>query len=87
MIRKLLWSAGILTVLLVGYFVVRGNKGSDTASIMAVVKKGEFRVEIETTGELEAKNSVKIQAPTQLREYRVNNLTIQITIISHFTRY
>ena len=77
MIRKLLWSAGILTVLLVGYFVVRGNKGSDTASIMAVVKKGEFRVEIETTGELEAKNSVKIQAPTQLREYRVNNLTIQ----------
>src|SRR5690606_34711561 len=45
--------------------------------VFATVKRGTFRVEIETTGELEAKNSVKIQAPTSLREYRVNNLTIQ----------
>lgn len=66
-----------MAVALIIFFMVRGSGGSDATDIIASVKRGTFKVEIETTGELEAKNSVKIQAPTQLREYRVNNLTIQ----------
>ncbi len=75
--RKILLGAGILIVLIVGYFVVTGNKSNDAASIMATVKKGQFRVDIETTGELEAKNSVKILGPQSLRNFQIWQVTIQ----------
>jgi len=75
--RKILLGTGIIIVMLIGYFVVRGNKGSEAASIMTTVKKGQFRVEIETTGELEAKNSVKILGPNQLRNFQIWEVTIQ----------
>ena len=75
--RKILLGAGTIIILLVGYFVVRGNKSSDAAAIMASVKKGQFRMEIETTGELEAKNSVKILGPQSLRNFQIWQVTIQ----------
>jgi multidrug efflux pump subunit AcrA (membrane-fusion protein) len=77
MTKKLLLGAGVLVVLLVGYYLVRGNDGSETADVIATVKKGEFRVEIETTGELEAKNSVKIMGPGGLRNFQIWQVTIQ----------
>ena len=62
MIKKnyIIGAIGFL-ILLVGYFVVRGSRDDVNSDIMANVKRGQFRVEIETTGELEAKNSVKIR--------------------------
>lgn len=75
--RKLIIAAGIAVVLLIGFYVVRGNKESQSADLMANVNKGEFRVEIETTGELEAKNSVKIMGPAGLRNFQIWQVTIQ----------
>ena len=75
--RNILIGAGVVGVLLIGYFVVSGGKDSEAASIMAQVKRGQFRVDIETTGELEAKNSVKIQGPSQLRNFQIWEVTIQ----------
>lgn len=75
--RNLIIVGGVLAVLLVVLLIVKGSQSGDTIDILATVKRGIFKVEIETTGELEAKSSVKIQAPTRLREYRVNTLTIQ----------
>jgi HlyD family secretion protein len=75
--RKLIIAAGIVVVLLIGFYVVRGNKESKTGDILAAVNKGEFRVEIETTGELEAKNSVKISGPAGLRNFQIWQVTIQ----------
>lgn len=75
--RKILLGAGIILVLLIGYLVVRGNKGSDSAAIMTNVKKGQFRVEVETTGELEAKNSVKILGPKGLPNFQIYSVSIQ----------
>jgi HlyD family secretion protein len=74
--RNVLIGAGVVGVLLIGYFVIRGDKNSDAASIMATVKRGEFRVEIETTGELEAKNSVNITGPTAVQNFRIYEITI-----------
>jgi len=74
--RNLILSGGILVVLLIGYFVVKGNKAADAADILATVRKGPFKVEIETTGELEAKNSVKILANTSIRDFDIWNVTI-----------
>lgn len=72
----ILGSAGFL-VLLIGYFAVRGSQDDPTSEIMSVVRRGQFRVEIETTGELEAKNSVKILGPQQLRNFQIWQVTIQ----------
>ncbi len=75
--RKILLGTGIVIVVLIGYFVVRGSKGNEAASIMTTVKKGQFRVEIETTGELEAKNSVKILGPRGLMDFQIYQVVIQ----------
>ena len=66
-----------MVVLLISYFLVKGNKNSEAASIMASVKQGQFRIDIETTGELEAKNSVKILGPQSLRNFQIWQVTIQ----------
>lgn len=75
--KKLLLGAGILGVLLAGYFVVRENESGSVTEIITSVKRGPFKVEIETTGELEAKNSVKILGPTQLRDFEIWQVAIQ----------
>lgn len=78
--RNLLIGAGTLAVLLVAFLVIRGNQKIDPSEILSEVKKGEFRIEIETTGELEAKNSVKILGPSQLRSFQIWQVTVQSII-------
>jgi hypothetical protein len=78
--KNLIIGAGVAVVLLVGYFIVRGNKSNEVADILASVKRGPFKVEIETTGELEAKNSVKIMGPTQLRNFDIWRIGVQSII-------
>ncbi|MEO8473653.1 MAG: efflux RND transporter periplasmic adaptor subunit [Chryseolinea sp.] len=75
--RYLLIGGGVVAALLVGYFMLRGTANGDAADLMTKVIQGPFKVEIETSGELEAKNSVKILGPTQLREFGIYNIVIQ----------
>lgn len=49
----------------------------DTSSIVVNVVKGEFVADINVTGELEARNSVKIQGPSNARQHRIYQITIQ----------
>lgn len=70
-------AAGIIVVMLAGFFVFNRTKASGAADIIALVKKGEFRVEVETTGELEAKNSVKIMGPGSVRQFQIWEVTLQ----------
>jgi len=75
--RNLIIGAGVVVVLLIAYYFVMGNKNEKLADIIAPVKKGKFKVEIETTGELEAKNSVKILGPQSLRTFQIWQVVIQ----------
>lgn len=75
--KKLIIGGSVVVILLVGYFLVRGSAASNVTDIVTSVTKGTFKVEIETTGELEAKNSVKILGPSQLRDFGVWNVVIQ----------
>jgi len=75
--KNLIIGSGVLIALVIAYFVFGGSKGDSATDILANVKKGPFKIEIETTGELEAKNSVKILGPVQLRDFRIWNVTIQ----------
>lgn len=75
--RNLIIGGGVAAALLIAFFVVSGNKSSETVDILANVERGPFKVEVETTGELEAKNSVKIQGPTSLRDFRIWQIVVQ----------
>ena len=65
----------IVAIILIYYFT--SSSSAETAGILVSVKKGEFVIDITTTGELEAKNSVEILGPKGTRDYRIWNMTIQ----------
>lgn len=75
--RNLVIGAGVVVVLLIAFFVVKGSKSSETNDVISNVKSGPFKVDIETTGELEAKNSIKILGPTSLREFGIWQVILQ----------
>ena len=59
-----------LVLVLVVWFFTRGGQ-AEPGEVLVSAKKGVFTVEITTTGELEAKNSVKILGPTGLRAAQI----------------
>ncbi len=75
--KNLLILGGSLAVLIAAYFLVTGRKENAISEILTNVKRGEFRIEIETTGELEAKNFVKILGPQSLRNFQIWQVVIQ----------
>lgn len=66
----------VVVVLLVTYFIVQGSRRDDSVDIMVTAQTGKFQVDIETTGELEAKNSVMIYGPRKMRQYRIRQAKI-----------
>lgn len=74
--RNALIGAVVVVVLLITYFIVQGSRRDDNVDIMVSAQSGKFQVDIETTGELEAKNSVKIMGPRKLRQYRIYQVKI-----------
>jgi HlyD family secretion protein len=74
--RKLFIGSGALLALLLAYLIFGRGTTNEAANIITQVKKGQFRIEIETTGELEAKNSVNIIGPTAVQNFRIYEITI-----------
>ncbi|SNS66948.1 Multidrug resistance efflux pump [Belliella buryatensis] len=70
---------GIAIAIVLVFVVWRFFSGTvgDSFDIFADVKQGSFRVEITSSGELEALNSVEILGPLEARRFRVNNITIE----------
>ena len=70
---------GLITtaVIVSGFLFFKVADKSDTNDIVVPVKNGKFVVDITTTGELEAKNSVKIMGPSGLRQFRIHSVSIQ----------
>jgi len=77
--NKRMWFivGGVTLALFIVYYFVSGAKENKASDLFATVKKGQFKVEIETTGELEAKNSVSILGPGGLRNFQIWQVTIQ----------
>jgi HlyD family secretion protein len=74
--RNLIIAASALT-LVVFYFIFRDSGVIDEQDLLVNAKQGRFTVEIVTSGELEAKNSVKISGPSGLRQARLWNVNIE----------
>lgn len=75
--KKILITGGILIGMIIIFFAVRGSKNDSLTDIIVEVKRDVFSVNITTTGELEAKNSVKIMGPSGLRNFRIYQVNIQ----------
>lgn len=58
-------------------WMIFGGETDDTYDLTTTPKKGEFVVDVTTTGELRAKSSVEIRGPQGGRDVRLFNLTIQ----------
>lgn len=75
--KQYLIIGGIAVVAIAAYFLFKGGSASPSSELIASVTKGKFIVGIETSGELEAKNSVKILGPQSLRNFQIWQVTIQ----------
>jgi multidrug efflux pump subunit AcrA (membrane-fusion protein) len=64
----------VLVILALWYFL--GGEASSVETISTEVKRGEFKITVTTTGELEAKNAEEIKGPSNLRQIRVYNVKI-----------
>jgi HlyD family secretion protein len=75
--RKVIIGLVAVAVIVSGFLFFKVADPSETNAIIVPVRSGKFIVDITTTGELEAKNSVKIMGPSRLREFRIYQLSIQ----------
>jgi HlyD family secretion protein len=69
----------IIPLLLIGaaFYISNRRPAESEKEVLVDVTKGPFKIEITTTGELEARNSVKVLGPTGLRNVRIWNLKIE----------
>lgn len=75
--KQLIIGLVVVAVLISGFLIFKVADPTDTNEIIVPVESGKFIIDITTTGELEAKNSVKIMASTKLRSFRVYQVSIQ----------
>ncbi|WP_186758315.1 efflux RND transporter periplasmic adaptor subunit [Echinicola salinicaeni] len=68
---------GSVAAIVLLYFIFSPTASGGAADLIVPVRKGDFTVEITTTGELKALRSVQILGPVRARDFRVNQLTIE----------
>tara|TARA_R110001599_G_scaffold45036_1_gene133518 strand:- start:13421 stop:14953 length:1533 start_codon:yes stop_codon:yes gene_type:complete len=66
----------VVTAIVVTLTVFKTDAIEDTAALFATAEKGDFTVEVTTTGELSAEKSTKIMGPTAARDFNIRNMTI-----------
>lgn len=66
-----------IVVLIATMWWFNTGRQTDEVTLTAKVLRGKFVSEVVTSGELEAKNSVRITGPREIRNYRINEVKIQ----------
>ncbi|WP_209329036.1 efflux RND transporter periplasmic adaptor subunit [Lunatimonas salinarum] len=67
---------GSVIVITILYFSLGSNRVGNGNELTATVQMGKFKVEITTTGELEALRSVQVFGPNDARRFRIGSFTI-----------
>ena len=65
--KKIIWGGGAFVILLLAYNLIFSKGNQSEADIIVSPKKGDFQIDITTSGELEAKSSVKVMGPQILQ--------------------
>lgn len=74
--KKYLIPAIVIGLSLITWFIF-GGESTEKVELTTTPQNGEFVVDVTTTGELRAKQSVEIKGPQGVREIRLYNLKIQ----------
>ncbi len=74
--RKIFIPLGLIATVIFLWLIIGGDS-EERVELLTSPVKGEFVVDVTTTGELRAKNSTEIKGPQGAREFRVNNIRIQ----------
>jgi multidrug efflux pump subunit AcrA (membrane-fusion protein) len=75
--RKIIIIAVCIVLLIIIIIIFRSNKPK-SATLFSTVKKGEFEILVNVTGELEAMSSENIMAPTELRNENIRLYQVKI---------
>lgn len=74
--KKYLISGAVVVLVIVLWFIF-GGESTDSVDLFTSPEKGDFVVDVTTTGELRAKNSTEIKGPQGARDVRIYNIKIQ----------
>lgn len=75
--KKIYIGLAVTLLLMIVIWKFYSGSSKEGFDILADVRKSDFRVEITSSGELEALNSVEVLGPLEARRFRVNNITIE----------
>lgn len=76
--KKIILFVVIPLALILGiYFIFAKGPATSESEVIVTAKKGDFQIDISVTGELEAKNSVKIMGPMALRRAGIWDIKIE----------
>lgn len=67
----------VAVIFLLSIWAFLGRDAGEQLDIFVGPQKGEFKVTVSTTGELQAKNSIQIRGPQGAREIQIWNMTVQ----------
>ncbi len=70
-------AVGSIVVIVILYFSLGSSSTTNLGEITSQARKGKFKVEINTSGELEALRSVQVFGPSEARRFRVGSFTIE----------
>ena len=73
---RYLYLIGILALVIAAYFFFKPDKNIQLSDVLTEVVQGEFYISVTGTGELKAKNSVKIRAPQGMRPAGIYETTL-----------
>ena len=75
--KKRIFILGTILLLLLAVWLFNQSEATNFIDLYTTPRVGSFEVDVTTTGELRAKNSVEIRGPQGARDFRVNNMPIQ----------
>ncbi len=84
--KKIIISISVIAAIVILLFLKFGGSTTDDSEVLTEVKKGVFRMEVTTAGELDAKNSVEIMGPDGLRraqiwQVKINDIVDEGTVV------
>jgi hypothetical protein len=74
--KYIIWMV-LLGLAVLAFVLFKPKKNTEQIQLTDVVKRGDFQVNVTATGELQARNSVKIMGPQGMRSANIWNTTIQ----------
>lgn len=75
--KLIIFGIAVVAIIIVAVRFLNPSEEEAGAELFTKAERGEFLVEVTSTGELSAQRSLKIMGPSSARDYNIRNITIQ----------